>query len=55
MKNRTLSLKRDVLQELTTDELEVVNGGTRETLYSCYTYVSCGVLECLPTLKGCIE
>ena len=58
---RTLNLKRDVLVELSTDELTGVVGGTvktvevRETLYSCYAYISCGVVECLPTLRGCIE
>lgn len=56
MKNRSLSLKRDVLQELTTDELAGVTGGTRETLYSCLAFISCGVVECLPTIKDrCIE
>ena len=44
---RTLSLKRDVLQELSSDELTSVVGGTRETLYSCMAYISCDILRCL--------
>jgi hypothetical protein len=52
---RKLSLKRDVLQELGTDELKDVIGGTKETLYSCLAYISCDLLRCAPTLNGCIE
>ncbi len=53
---RTLSLKRDVLQELSTDELDAVVGGTL-TAISCLTYVSCLVLACLPTvqLDECVQ
>lgn len=44
---RTLSLKKDVLQELTTDELRGVVAGTRDTLYSCMDFVSCDIVNCL--------
>ena len=44
---RKLTLKRDVLQELSSDDLNLVVGGTRDTLFSCYTFVSCNILECL--------
>ena len=52
---RKLSLKKDVLRELTTDELRGVNAGTRDTMYSCMTFISCYVTDCLPTFDGCIE
>jgi len=56
VKNRKLSLKRDVLNELTTDELTGVVGGTKETMYSCMTYVSCYILDCVATLdERCIN
>lgn len=43
---RKLSLKRDVLQELTTGELTGVVGGTFETAYSCLDYVTCDIVRC---------
>ena len=60
---RKLTLKRDVLQELSTADLDqVVGGGTTgcvggtDTMYSCYTYISCHIIACLPTFKThCIE
>ena len=48
---RKLSLKRDVLQELTPQELGVVVGGTRDTLYSCMAYVSCDIVNCLLSVE----
>ena len=44
---RTLILKRDVLRELSNDELSGVVAGTRETMYSCLDYVSCHIVDCL--------
>ena len=45
---RKLTLKRDVLQELSSDELSgVVAGTTKETMYSCMTYISCYITDCL--------
>ena len=48
---RTLTLKRDVLQELSSDELAGVAGGTTagtktvlDTMYSCLTYQSCACM-----------
>lgn len=53
---RKLVLKRDVVRELTTDEMTEVVGGTKETLFSCYTVISCNPLDCLPTFDGrCIN
>jgi hypothetical protein len=49
-----LTLKRDVLRELTLDELTGVNGAG-ETYYTCYAVISCGLIECLPTFDHCIE
>lgn len=48
---RKLSLKRDVLQELSSEELGDVVGGTRETLYSCYAYISCDIVNCLLSVE----
>jgi hypothetical protein len=50
---RTLTLKRDVLTELSADELTGVVAGTLETAYSCLDYVSCHIVDCLvgPTSK----
>lgn len=51
--NRRLTLKRDVLRELTDADLGLVGGGAPEptkipdTLYSCYDWVSCHIGECL--------
>jgi len=53
---RKLVLKRDVVRELTTDEMTEVVGGTKETFFSCYTFISCNPLDCLPTFDGrCIN
>lgn len=43
---RTLSLKRTVVRELTSDELGAVVGGGPLSL-SCLDYVSCNLLDCL--------
>ena len=52
---RTLTLKRDVLQELSTDELSEIVGGT-VTAFSCLTYISCFVTACLiPTRDDCVD
>ncbi len=45
--NRKLSLKRDVLQELTSAELTGVVAGTKDTMYSCMTFISCYITDCL--------
>ena len=52
MTARRLTLKRDVLQELGSDDLAIVAGGTRpdirdlaDTMYSCLHYISCAVLH----------
>jgi hypothetical protein len=48
MPRRTLSLKREVLQELSDADLHVVAGGTvPQTWYSCLDYLSCNVLGCV--------
>lgn len=64
---RTLSLKREVLQELSAADLQVVAGGTKtvaqdttkaaETLYSCLAFVSCAIPFCLlrDSDKVCLE
>jgi hypothetical protein len=54
---RTLTLKRDVLQELTTADLNAVVGGlpTGVTGISCLAYVSCWVADCLPETLVCVE
>jgi hypothetical protein len=44
---RRLSLRRDVLQELTVSDLAAVDGGARQTMYSCLDYVSCYALQCV--------
>jgi hypothetical protein len=54
---RTLSLKREVLTELTAVDLAVVNGAappplttivvTANTAYSCLDYISCNELACV--------
>lgn len=51
MNTRRLSLKRDVLQELTPGELGVVAGGGTEA--SCLDYISCWAWQCLFTLRMC--
>lgn len=54
MPRRTLSLKREVLNELTAADLAVVAGAAPpqttkviETAYSCLAYISCAVPFCL--------
>ena len=42
---RTLSLKRSVLRELTSDELGAVAGA--DGSLSCLDYVSCNLLDCV--------
>jgi len=50
---RTLSLKREVLQELSDADLTVVAGGQlptteiKQTLYSCMAFISCAIPFCL--------
>jgi hypothetical protein len=45
---RKLSLKRDVLTELSSDELTGVVAGTlKPTAYSCLDYISCYALQCV--------
>lgn len=44
---RTLSLRRSVLRELTSDELAGVPAGNASL--SCLDYVSCFLTDCLPT------
>jgi hypothetical protein len=46
---RTLSLKREVLQELADNDLQVVGaaGTIPDTMYSCLAYVSCDLLRCV--------
>lgn len=51
MKTRTLSLKRDVLQELTNGELGAVAGAGTDM--SCLDYISCWAVQCLFTLRMC--
>ncbi len=59
---RKLTLNRDVLDELTTDELRGVAGAApdyptqdRPTGYSCLDYVSCYQTQCLPKTLVCPE
>lgn len=60
MPRRTLSLKREVLAELTAPDLAIVNGaappktttatevtGVANTAYSCWAYISCNALACV--------
>ena len=54
---RTLSLKREVLRELTDADLTAVNGAappdlttivtTANTAFSCLAYISCNPLACV--------
>jgi uncharacterized MAPEG superfamily protein len=59
MPRRTLTLQREVLQELTAADLEVVAGGTKvqQTLYSCMAFISCAIPFCLLRLSDavCVE
>lgn len=51
---RTLSLKRDVLQELTSGELNAIAGAaTTNTEASCLDYISCWAFQCTFTLRMC--
>ena len=51
---RTLSLKRETLQDLTPAELGAVVGGN--TNISCLDYISCFPWQCVPTFgRDCIE
>ena len=53
---RSLSLKREVLQELTAAELTGVAGGApHQTEVSCLDYISCWALQCLPRTLVCPE
>ena len=57
MKRRTLSLKREPLQELSTDELTGMAGGKPSdwSCASCMTYVSCHFTDCIGnTLNTCV-
>lgn len=59
MKSRKLTLKRDVLQELGTDELADVVAGTATgtgaaTRHSCLTYISCFQQECVGNTNNCV-
>ena len=57
MKTRTLSLKREALQQLSDGELDEIAGGTRT--FSCLDYISCFPWECvigrLPYTFLCVE
>ena len=58
MKNtRKLALKREIGVELADAELREIAGGTRQTMFSCLTYISCNPLECLISRYGqiCLE
>lgn len=48
---RRLALRREVLRELSTDELAAVVGGTRDTFYSCLDFVSCDLIRCVTTVE----
>jgi hypothetical protein len=60
MKTRKLTLKRDVLRELGTDELaEVVAGtatgvGAGQTRHSCLAYISCFQQDCVGHTRNCL-
>ena len=60
MNSRQLTLKRDVLQELGTDELaEVVAGtatgtGAGQTRHSCLAYISCYPQDCVGNTRNCL-
>jgi hypothetical protein len=50
MPRRTLSLKREVLAELSDADLQVVGGAandTKQTLYSCLEFITCAIPFCL--------
>jgi hypothetical protein len=61
---RTLSLKREVLQELTAADLTAIAGAAppqttklAETMYSCLAYISCNVLQCvvIAVTNACLD
>lgn len=56
---RTLSLKREVLQELSDADLQVVAGAandTKQTLYSCLDFITCAIPFCLvPPTVLCVD
>jgi hypothetical protein len=52
MNTRQLSLRRDVLRELTPGELGIVAGTGTEA--SCLDYISCWAVQCLRTLRTCV-
>ena len=60
MKTRKLTLKRDVLQELGTDELADVIAGTAtgtgagQTRHSCLAYISCYQQHCVGHTVNCV-
>lgn len=59
--NRRLSLRREVLSELSDSDLRAVAGGetTQQLSFSCLTVVSCFPLQCVtryPTLcRECVQ
>lgn len=52
--SRTLMLKRESLQQLTSGELDSVVGAA-QTRYSCLDGISCWWWQCVPTLYVCTE
>lgn len=64
MQVRRLTLKREVLQELSNADLVMIGGGAppeitkvAETMYSCLAYISCHILQCIvvdDTVLECI-
>lgn len=64
MNQRKLSLKREVLTDLSDAQLRDLAGGTKttttvnpDTIYSCMTFVSCAIPFCMinrETLVPCI-
>ena len=60
MKRTKLTLKRDVLQELGTDELADVIAGTAtgtgagQTRHSCLAYISCFQQHCVGNTRNCV-
>jgi hypothetical protein len=60
MNNKKLTLKRDVLQELGSDELAGVVAGTAtgtgagQTRHSCLAYISCFQQHCVGHTVNCV-
>jgi hypothetical protein len=50
MRPKRLSLKREVLGELKSDELSLVAGGTTTTLGSCNPTICITIFTCNPTI-----